>query len=494
MKTKKITKVLVANRGEIALRIIRAAKELDLKTVAIYSEVDEKSPHVQLADEAYCVGKAEAKESYLVAEKVLAAAKMAKADAIHPGFGFLSENADFAKRCEKEGIVFIGPSPEAIELMGDKVRAREAMIKAGVPVVPGSQGAIKDINEAKQVAKKIGFPVILKAAAGGGGKGMRVAQSEQELETFFLTVQREAKNFFNDDTVFLEKFAKDPHHIEVQIIADQHGNVCHLFERECSVQRRHQKVIEEAPAPFLEGHNEIREALFKVAIEGAQRIGYTNAGTMEFVMDGDRNFYFLEMNTRIQVEHPVTEMITGIDIVKEQIRIAQGEKLSFTQKELSANGWAIESRLYAENPHSFLPAPGPVKEFLLPGGPFVRIDSGLLAGQEIPMEYDPMIAKISTWGRTRAEAIQRMSRALGETAVAGCLTNIELLQRIFKHPIFRKGNYTTSFIADHKEISDDTVAPISLENEEELYQILSNLIRVETHQEWKTEPANWWQA
>ncbi|MGZ3704327.1 MAG: acetyl-CoA carboxylase biotin carboxylase subunit, partial [Bdellovibrionota bacterium] len=345
------TKVLIANRGEIALRVIRAARELGLKTVAVYSEADKNSPHVLLADEAVHIGEAEAKKSYLVPEKIFAAAKKTGADALHPGFGFLSENAQFARDCAAAGITFVGPSPDAMDLMGDKLSARAAMKKAGVPIVPGSDGALKDLKEARKVAAQIGFPVILKAAAGGGGKGMRVANNEKELDSYFELVQREALNYFNDGSIFLERYAKNPHHIEVQILADSHGNVTHLFERECSVQRRHQKVIEEAPSPFLIGHDDVRERLFAVAVEGAKRIGYVNAGTMEFVMDGDRNFYFLEMNTRIQVEHPVTEMITGIDIVKEQILIAGGRKLSFTQAQLTARGHAIESRLYAENPH-----------------------------------------------------------------------------------------------------------------------------------------------
>ena len=486
------SKILIANRGEIALRVIRAAKELGLKTVAVYSEADKKSPHVLLADEAVHIGEAEAKKSYLVGEKIMAACKQTGADALHPGFGFLSENADFARLCAKNKITFIGPSPEAMELMGDKLSARAAMKKAGVPIVPGSEGALKDLADAKKVAKEIGFPIILKAAAGGGGKGMRVANNDSELENFFETVQREALNFFNDGSVFLERYAKDPHHIEVQIVADSHGNVCHLFERECSVQRRHQKVIEEAPAPFLIGHDDIREKLFQVAVQGAKRIGYVNAGTMEFVMDGDRNFYFLEMNTRIQVEHPVTEMITGIDIVKEQILIAGGHKLSFTQEELEARGHAIECRLYAENPHTFLPSPGPVKELLLPGGPFVRVDAAMMAGQEIPLEYDPMIAKICAWGRIREEAMNRMARALGETGVAGCLTNIEFLRRALAHAIFRSGTYTTGFIDANKATLADTKGlPPGIGSEDEFRELIALLAGSETRAPLPAQPAPW---
>ncbi len=487
------SKILVANRGEIALRVIRAARELGLKSVAVYSEADKGSPHVLLADEAVHIGEAEAKKSYLVPEKILAAAKATGADALHPGFGFLSENADFARACNKAGITFIGPSPEAIELMGDKLSAREAMKKAGVPIVPGSEGALKDLAEAKKVAKEIGFPIILKAAAGGGGKGMRVAQNEKELENFFETVQREALNFFNDGHVFLERYAQNPHHIEVQILADSHGNVCHLFERECSVQRRHQKVIEEAPAPFLIGHDDIRKKLFEVAVKGAERIGYVNAGTMEFVMDGERNFYFLEMNTRIQVEHPVTELITGIDIVREQILIAAGEKLSFTQDELEARGAAIECRLYAENPHTFLPSPGPVKELMLPGGPFVRVDAAMLPGQVIPLEYDPMIAKLCTWARTREECMNRMERALAETGVAGCLTNLEFLRRALAHPIFRSGVYTTGFIEKEKAaLADPKALPPGLASEEEFRELLALLASTEAKHALAPEPSAWW--
>lgn len=489
------SKVLIANRGEIAVRILRACKELNLKTVAVYSEADKNNAHVLLADEAVFIGEAEAKKSYLVVEKILAAAKETGADALHPGFGFLSENAAFARSCKKQGIKFIGPSPEAIDLMGDKLSAREAMKKAGVPIVPGSDGALKNIKEAKDCAQKIGFPIILKAAAGGGGKGMRIANSMEELEQIFETVQREAENYFSDGTVFLERFAKDPHHIEVQILADEHGNVTHLFERECSVQRRNQKVIEEAPSPFLVGHNDIREKLFAVAVEGARRIGYTNAGTMEFVMDGDRNFYFLEMNTRIQVEHPITEMITGIDIVKEQILIAGGHKLSFTQKELTAHGVSIQCRLYAENPHSFLPSPGPIKELSFPGGPFTRIDSAMLPGQTIPLEYDPMIAKICTWGRNREESMNRMERALSETIVAGSLTNLEFLRRALANKIFRTGNYTTSFIKDEAEtLTNPKLLPPGLTSEKELYKLLALLSSCEHKTPEKTRPANWWRT
>lgn len=486
-------KVLIANRGEIAVRVIRACRELGLDSVAVYSDADKDSPHVLLADEAVHIGAAEAKHSYLVAEKILAACKKTGANAVHPGFGFLSENADFVRACEKAGIKFIGPSADAVDLMGDKLRARAAMKAAGVPIVPGSDGALKGLAEAKKLAAEIGFPVILKAAAGGGGKGMRVAHNAAELESFYESVQREAKNYFNDDSVFLERFAKNPHHIEVQIIADEHGNVCHLFERECSVQRRHQKVIEEAPSPFLEGHDEVRKKLFEVAVQGAKRIGYTNAGTMEFVMDGDRNFYFLEMNTRIQVEHPVSEMITGIDLVKEQLLVAMGEKLSFRQEDLKVNGAAIECRLYAENPFTFLPSPGPVKELVLPGGPFIRVDAALYPGNVIPLEYDPMIAKLCAWGRNRKETIHRMARALKETAVAGCLTNLQFLLKTMEHPVYQKGDYTTGFIKENEAVLTDTKAlPPGLKSEAEFKELLALIASTEQKGAAPSDAANWW--
>jgi acetyl-CoA carboxylase biotin carboxylase subunit len=488
-------KILIANRGEIAVRVIRAARELGLATVAVYSDVDRNSPHVLLADEAVHIGESEAKKSYLVPEKIFEACRQTGADALHPGFGFLSENAEFARECARQKIVFIGPSPEAMDLMGDKLSARAAMKKAGVPIVPGSDGALKDLAEARRVAKEIGFPVILKAAAGGGGKGMRVARSDAELDSYFELVQREALNYFNDGSVFLERYADKPHHIEVQIIADAHGNVAHLFERECSVQRRHQKVIEEAPSPFLIGHDDVRERLFAVAVEGAHRIGYVNAGTMEFVMDGNRNFYFLEMNTRIQVEHPVTELITGIDLVQEQIRIAAGLPLSFTQAELEPRGHAIECRLYAENPHTFLPSPGPVKELLLPGGPFVRVDAAMIAGQDIPLEYDPMIAKLCAWGRDRGEAMRRMARALGETGVAGCLTNLAFLRRALADPVFRAGTYTTGFIAERSEqIANAKALPPGVASDAEFRELLALLAAAEAKTPAASEPAGWWRS
>lgn len=491
MTTLPFKKVLIANRGEIAVRVIRACKELGLKTVALYSEVDAGSAHVLLADEAVCLGPAEAKQSYLVQEKIFAAARTTKADAVHPGFGFLSENADFARACAANKLIFIGPTPEVITLMGDKLAARAAMKKAGVPIVPGSDGALSSLAEIKKCAEQIGFPIILKAAAGGGGKGMRVVTEMKDLEQAFETTSREAQNYFGNGAVFMERYVDSPHHIEVQLIGDTHGNVVHLFERECSMQRRHQKVIEEAPSPFLAGHDDVRERLFKVAVEGAKRVGYTNAGTMEFVMDGARNFYFLEMNTRIQVEHPVSEMITGIDLVKEQLLVAAKLPLSFKQADLRVNGAAIECRLYAENPYTFLPSPGRVTELWLAGGPFVRIDSAMLPGKEIPLEYDPMIAKISAWGRDRKEVIARMSRALGETVVAGTLTNLEFLRRALAHKIFQSGNYTTKFIADNTaELATPEKIPAELQKD--LDAVLSALLATEEKELYTPRASRWW--
>lgn len=488
-------KVLIANRGEIAVRIIRACRELDLKTVAIYSDVDAGSAHVLLADEAYCLGEAEASKSYLNLEKLKKVIQASKCDAIHPGFGFYAENADFARLCASLGVTFIGPTPETIECLGDKVKARALMQKAGVPIVPGSDGPVTSVETAKKVAAKVGYPMLIKAAAGGGGKGMRLVQNDKELEQGFVNTQREALNYFGNDEVFLERFVQNPHHIEVQLIGDTHGNVAHLFERECSLQRRHQKVVEEAPAPLLIGQDKVREKLFEVAVQGAKSVGYVNAGTMEFIMDEEFNFYFLEMNTRIQVEHPVTEWITGTDIVKEQIRVAQGEKLAPEFMQAKLQGHSIECRLYAEDPHSFLPKPGRVADTWLPGGPGVRVDSALMNGQTIPIEYDPMIAKISTHGRDRKEAVQRMRRALSEVLVAGTVTNLSFLRKTLDHKVFQKGIYTTNFIQEAKELTDLAELPSGIATEEELHALLSVVALHDFDQRkfQSTEPANWMQ-
>ena len=438
-------RVFIANRGEIAVRIIRACRELGLTAVAGYSDADRPSLAVRLADEAYYLGPSPSSESYLNIPAIIKVIHEAHCDAVHPGYGFLSERAEFASLCEQEGITFIGPRSELIDIMGDKTRARQAAHKAGTPVVPGTMDPIVDPEEAKRIATDLGFPVMIKAAAGGGGKGMRLCRDTGELEQAFVLAQSEALSAFGDASVYLEKAIAEPHHVEVQILGDQHGNVVHLGERECSIQRRHQKVIEESPSPFI---SEVTRAkMCEIAVRAAQEIGYTNAGTMEFLVDADQNFYFLEMNTRLQVEHPVTEMVTGIDMVKEQFRIAFGEKLSFAQKDIRFRGAAIECRIYAEDPEqNFMPSPGKILSLRVPGGPGVRDDSGIYEGFEVPIHYDPLLSKLITWGETRQEAIRRMSRALEEYNVLGIKTAIPFYQRIMQDPVFQEGDITTAFI------------------------------------------------
>ena len=439
-------KVLIANRGEIAVRLIRACRELDLPAVAVYSEADRNALHVKSADEAYCVGPAPSAESYLAMERIIDVAKAAGVDAIHPGYGFLAENPAFARLCEDNGITFIGPSPSAIEMMGHKTIARKTMIDAGVPVVPGTE-LIEDDADLAERALEIGLPVMIKAAAGGGGKGMRVVVEEKEVAGAIRAARSEARSSFGDDAVYIEKYVEDPRHIEFQVLADRHGNVVHLFERECSIQRRHQKVIEEAPSMALD--EELRERMGKAAVEAARAAGYWSAGTVEFLVDKHKNFYFLEMNTRLQVEHPVTEMITGIDIAKEMFQIASGEKLTISQEDVKMNGWAIECRIYAEDPyHNFLPSPGEILALRIPNGPGVRDDSGVYAGYEVPLFYDPMISKLCTWGRDRNEAVSRMKRALGEYVVKGIKTTIPFHQKVMRNKDFLAGNITTGFIGD----------------------------------------------
>ncbi|NLV92796.1 MAG: acetyl-CoA carboxylase biotin carboxylase subunit [Firmicutes bacterium] len=438
-------KVLVANRGEIALRIIRTCREMGIQTVAIFSEADRESLHVELADEAYCVGPGPSGQSYLNVPNIMSAAVMTGADAIHPGYGYLSEQAQFAEVCESHGVKFIGPSADVIERMGDKAAAKRAMKAAGVPVVPGSEGAIRDEAEAVAVAEEIGYPVIIKAASGGGGRGMRVAYSRDELLRGLTVARSEAEVSFGSDAVYIEKFVEDPRHIEVQILADEHGNCVHLFERECSLQRRHQKVIEEAPAVGLD--DDLRKRMGAVAVQGAESIGYTNAGTIEFLLDRDGSFYFMEMNTRVQVEHPVTEWITGIDIVKEQIRIAAGEPLGYGQEDIQLRGHAIECRLNAESPeHGFRPSPGTIVAYHAPGGMGVRIDSAAFSGWKIPPYYDSMFGKLSVWGRDRQEAIAKIRAALDELVVEGIATNIEFQKALVDSPAFREGKFSTNFI------------------------------------------------
>ena len=444
-----MNKILIANRGEIAVRIIRACKEMNIKTVAIYSEIDKDAMHTRLADEAICIGPAISSKSYLNFKNIIEAANITGADCIHPGFGFLSENSQFAKICEESNIKFIGPSYKVIELMGNKSNAKELMKSAGVPVIPGSEGSIKNANEAKKIADKIGYPVMLKAAAGGGGKGIRIVNEPSELEASYNLVKQEAKISFNDDEIYIEKFIKNPRHVEIQILADEHGNVIHLGERDCSIQRRNQKIIEETPSTAID--NKLRTKMGEAAIKAAKASKYSSCGTIEFLVDSDKKFYFMEMNTRIQVEHPITEMRTGIDIVKNQIKIAAGEELKIKQKEVEFRGHSIECRINAENPEKkFMPCPGKITGLNLPGGNGVRIDTAIYEGYEIPPTYDSMIAKIITYGDTRNEAISKMKRALEETVIEGVNTNIDFLFEIIKNPNFIRGNFDTSFI--EKEI------------------------------------------
>ncbi len=446
--TKKIQKILIANRGEIAVRVIRACRDMGIKTVAVFSDPDRAALHVRRADEAIHLGPASPKESYLNVEKLLASAKKSGADAIHPGYGFLSENADFARAVGQAGLTFIGPDPDVIVKMGSKIGARQIAEAAGVPVVPGIKHALKNADEALEVAKKIGFPVLLKAAAGGGGKGMRAVREEKELKSAFQMAQNEALNSFKDDAVYVEKLVEGPHHIEVQVFGDRHGNVVHLWERECSVQRRHQKVIEESPSPFITP--ETRKGVCEMAVKLAKAVGYYNAGTIECLVDHKQNYYFLEMNTRLQVEHPITEMVTGIDLVKAQILVAQGEPLPFKQEDIQQRGHAIECRVYAEDPfHNFMPAPGMVVDMQYPLGPGIRLDNGIYQGFQVPMDYDPILAKLVAYGRDREEAIQRMQRALSEYRISGPKTNLFFHSRALEIEDFVKGKYDTHFIDKH---------------------------------------------
>lgn len=440
------SKILIANRGEIAVRLIRACRDLGISPVAVYSEADRQALHVRLADEAYFIGEAPASQSYLVGEKIIDAAKKSGAEAIHPGYGFLSEREWFARAVGEAGINFIGPSPESIEMMGDKTNARVAAVKAGAPIVPGTTEPIKDEATAKNVAKEIGYPVMLKASAGGGGKGMRIVRSEEELGAAVQMASAEAQSAFGDPAVYIEKLIERPRHIEIQIAADKHGNVIHLGERECSVQRRHQKVIEECPASFNDA--DLRARMGAAAVEIARAANYYSVGTVEFLVDAERNFYFLEMNTRLQVEHPVTEMVTGVDLVREQIRIAAGERLAIKQEDVSWTGSAIECRVYAEDPDkNFLPSPGKITRLRTPSGPGVRDDSGVYEGWEVPLYYDPMISKLAAWGATRDEAIARMKRALGEYHVGGIRTTIPFFLAVLDDEEFQQGETDTGYIA-----------------------------------------------
>jgi acetyl-CoA carboxylase, biotin carboxylase subunit len=440
-------RILIANRGEIAVRIIRACRELEVESVAVFSDADRASLHVREADFAVNIGAPPAAESYLKTERIIEAALRTGAEAVHPGYGFVSENAHFARAVEAASLTFIGPPASAIERMGDKVAARKLMMAAGVPVVPGSPETLKGEEEVRAVASRIGYPIMLKAAAGGGGKGMRMVENDHDLSSLVRAVANEAKSSFGDSRFYVEKFVRRPRHIEVQVFADRYGATVHLFERECSIQRRHQKVAEESPSPFVTPA--MRAAMGDVAVRAARAVNYVGAGTIEFLADAERNFYFLEMNTRIQVEHPVTEMVTGVDLVKLQIQVAAGEPLPFTQEELRQQGWALECRIYAEDPEGgFAPAPGKIQTMHLPDGPGIRIDAGVYAGAEVPIFYDPMIGKLIAWGRDRAEAVARMRRALNEFTISGELaTNLDFHRWLVRHPLFLNGEFDTGFIS-----------------------------------------------
>ena len=457
--THTIRKILIANRGEIAVRVIRGCRDLGIRSVAVYSEADRTAFHVRMADDAICIGQAPSNQSYLVQDAIIQAAKDSGADAIHPGYGFLSENAVFAKRCVDEGIIFIGPKPETIALLGDKLAARETAIKANLPLVQGSKTDATDLQKALAAARQIGFPILVKAAAGGGGKGMRVVTSEDQFEESLYSAASEAKSAFGDSRVYLEKYLARPRHVEIQILCDQHGNCLHLGERECSIQRRHQKVVEESPSPIMTP--ELRNQMGTAAVEIARTSGYVGAGTVEFLVDEKRDFYFLEVNTRLQVEHPVTEMVTGIDLVKEQIAIAEGKKLTLHQEDIQLRGHAIECRIYAEDPdNNFMPSTGLLNAYVIPAGPGVRVDSGVVAGSEIPIYYDPMIAKLVVWGKDRAEAITRMKRALEEYRVSGVETTIGFHRVIMDNEKFLRGELSTRFLEEeypdniYRRISD----------------------------------------
>ena len=453
MAIKSIRRILIANRGEIAVRIIRSAKELDIETVAVYSDADRAAPHVQLADYAVNIGPASSSQSYLNITNILTACHQTKADAIHPGYGFLSENAEFAQKVKEAGIIFIGPSPSAISTMGSKLAAKEAVSAFDVPLVPGTSEPIEDLSKAEAVAQEIGYPVLIKASAGGGGKGMRIVHNADELEEQMERAVSEAISAFGDGSVFIEKFITAPKHIEIQILGNQHGNYVYLFERECSIQRRYQKVIEEAPSLIVTP--EMREAMGNAAIEVARSCQYEGAGTVEFVVGSDLQFYFLEMNTRLQVEHPVTELITGLDLVKEQIRVAEGHPFSFTQQDLAIQGHALEVRVYAEDPtNNFLPDTGTLRTYQRPQGPGVRVDDGIEQGMDISVYYDPMIAKLVTYGKDRSEAIARMLRAMAEYQISGVATTLPFCRFVLQHEEFISGKFTTKFVEDHFHAED----------------------------------------
>ena len=443
-----IKKILIANRGEIAIRVMKTAQKMGIKTVAIYSTIDRNAPHVRFADEAVCIGEPPSNESYLLGSKIIKVAKELQVDAIHPGYGFLSENAAFAEEVEQNDIIFIGPNSDAIRIMGSKLAAKDAVKDYGIPMVPGIDKAITDIDKAKEIGKKIGFPILIKASAGGGGKGMRIVEKESDLESQMKRAISEATSAFGDGSVFIEKYVASPRHIEIQVMADTHGNIIHLFERECSIQRRHQKVVEEAPSSVLTP--ELRAEMGEAAVKVAQACNYIGAGTVEFLLDENHNFYFLEMNTRLQVEHPVTELITGVDLVELQIRVARGEKLPIAQKDLEIKGHALELRVYAEDPlNDFLPSVGHLDTYVLPEGEGIRVDNGFEEGMDIPIYYDPMLAKLITYGKTREEAIQLMISAIDRYQVTGVETTLAFGKYVFEHEAFRSGAFDTHFVKNY---------------------------------------------
>jgi acetyl-CoA carboxylase biotin carboxylase subunit len=456
-------KILIANRGEIALRIMRSAREMDIKTVAVYSEADREALHVRYADEAICIGPAASNQSYLLGEKIIEACKITGAEGIHPGYGFLSENAAFARLVKSAGLILIGPSAEAMEIMGNKLSAKAAALKYNIPMVPGTEEAITDVAEAKRRAVEVGFPILIKAAAGGGGKGMRIVEQSSDFEEQMQLAVSEATSAFGDGSVFIERYVSSPRHIEIQVLGDTHGNVLHLFERECSIQRRHQKVIEEAPSSILT--EEIRQKMGACAVDVARSVNYTGAGTVEFILDENLDFFFLEMNTRLQVEHPVTEMITGLDLVKEQIKIARGEKLAYAQQDLSISGHALELRVYAEDPeNNFLPDIGVLQTYTTPKGNGIRVDDCYEKGMEIPIYYDPMIAKLITYGKDRDEAIEKMIRAIDEYDITGIQTTLGFGKFVMQHDAFKSGQFDTHFVGKYF-----TAEGLKTEDEDELF-------------------------
>jgi acetyl-CoA carboxylase, biotin carboxylase subunit len=479
-------KILVANRGEIAVRVMRACRELGIRTVAVYSEVDRRSLHVRYADEAYAIGPAPSTESYLRIDRIIDAAERSGADAVHPGYGFLAENPEFARACEAAGVVFIGPPVSAMELMGSKTASRHAAIQAGIPVVPGTDRNLESFEEVQRLANAIGFPVMLKASAGGGGKGLRLVHSPDELESAYRTARSEAQNAFNDPSVYLEKYLDRPRHVEIQILGDQHGNLIHLGERECSLQRRHQKVMEECPSPAVD--EQLRQRMGSTAVRIGKLAGYWNAGTAEFLLDNERNFYFLEMNTRLQVEHPVTELVVGIDLVKEQIKIAGGGKLGWRQEEVELRGAALECRIYAEDPaNNFFPSPGLITRLQVPSGPGTRRDSGVYEGWTVPLEYDPLLSKLITWGGDRDEAIARMRRALSEYEISGIQTTIPFFRRVLEHPDFVQGRLDTGFI--DRVLAGGLLQEAPRSEGEERVAMLAAALYVQRHRDSSHAPA-----